>query len=360
MNILSLFRYYPTLTETFAHEEVKALIRRGVNVTIASMGPRDDGVPPNHLPDCPTIQVPRRPLRATMSRHTAGSRWLSGHQRSKDVARYRWLERSLPPTDRVHVHFAGGAAEWAHALFLDRGIPYTVTVHAVDLFKPKPSLNEVLGAAQTTLTVADHHVQHLADRGVRSQRLRCGPDLNYWQHHPLPPWPFQALFVGRNVPKKGLDVLLDAWRRASLDDAHLTVIADAPASTDPTVTVRGPQPASSVREAIRSSHLLVQPCRIAPDGDMDGVPLVLMEAMATGRPVLTTPISGIPELVDEEVGWLTEPDNAAALALQLQEIVRVPEEIHSRGGAGPARLRDRGFTLSAQVDGLQRAWGCDG
>jgi glycosyltransferase involved in cell wall biosynthesis len=99
---------------------------------------------------------------------------------------------------------------------------------------------------------------------------------------------------------------------------------------------------------------------MAPDGDMDGVPLVLMEAMATGRPVLTTPISGIPELVDEEVGWLTEPDNAAALALQLQEIVRAPDEIHSRGGAGPVRLRDRGFTLSAQVDGLQRAWGCDG
>jgi colanic acid/amylovoran biosynthesis glycosyltransferase len=360
MKVLSLFRYFPTLTETFAHQELGRLVKRGVDVTIASMGSRDDGAPSNPLPECPTIRIPRRPLRGILSKETPGSRWLGQHQRTKDVARYRWFQHSLPMTDRVHVHFAGEAAEWAYALFLDHGIPYTVTVHAVDLFKPRPSLPEVLLHAETTFTVADHHVTHLKELGISSKRLRCGPDLERWTPSPINDGPFTALFVGRNTPKKGLDVLLNAWRQANIEGGHLNIISDVPAVSDSSISIMGPRSHAQVQQAIRDTHLLVAPCQKAADGDMDGVPLVLMEALATGRPVLTTNISGIPELVDDQVGWLVEPGSPESLAKHLRKIVQVPDQIRDRGRAGPARLQDRGYTLSAQVDGLQRAWGCHG
>ena len=299
-------------------------------------------------------------MRGVLSKETPGSRWLSQHQRPKDVARYRWFQNALPPTDRIHIHFAGEAAEWAHALFIDHQIPYTVTVHAVDLFKPRPSLFEVLTHAETTFTVADHHVVYLKNLGIPSTRLRCGPDLSKWTPSHIHKGPFAALFVGRNTPKKGLDVLIKAWRNAKLQNSHLTVIANVPPVSDPDISIIGPRSHSQVQQAIRDTQLLVLPSRKAADGDMDGVPLVLMEALASGRPVLTSNISGIPELVDDKVGWLVEPNDTAALVQRLQEIAQRPEQIQERGQAGPTRLKDRGFTLSAQVDGLQHAWRCNG
>ncbi|MGB0640457.1 MAG: glycosyltransferase family 4 protein, partial [Myxococcota bacterium] len=320
---------------------------------------RDDGVDSNPLPDCPTIHIPRRPLRGIMAKETPGSRWLTQHQRPKDVARYRWLQRSLPITDRVHVHFAGEAAEWAYALFLDHGIPYTVTVHAVDLFKPRASVKEVLLHAETAFTVADHHVAYLKDLGIPSTRLRCGPDLTRWTPSPTNEGPFTALFVGRNKPKKGLEVLINAWRQTDHRDGHLTVISDAPPVDDSTISIIGPRSHAQVQQAIRDTQVVIAPCRKATDGDMDGVPLILMEALATGRPVLTTNISGIPELVDDQVGWITEPDNTDSLSHLIGEIAEATDQRRKRGEAGPNRLRERGYTLSAQVDGLQHAWGCD-
>jgi glycosyltransferase involved in cell wall biosynthesis len=104
-----------------------------------------------------------------------------------------------------------------------------------------------------------------------------------------------------------------------------------------------------------SASVLVLPCRRATSGDMDGVPMVLMEAMALGRPVVTTRLSGIPELVDEAVGWLVPPEDPAALVQALREATN-RDECARRGAHGPARLRERGFTLADQVEGVLSAW----
>jgi glycosyltransferase involved in cell wall biosynthesis len=102
--------------------------------------------------------------------------------------------------------------------------------------------------------------------------------------------------------------------------------------------------------------VLVLPCQRAPDGDLDGVPVALMEALAAGRPVITTPVSGIPELVDEEVGWLVPPGSAPALAEALCAAADPAERLR-RGAAGPARLHERSFTISAQVSSVLASWG---
>jgi len=166
-----------------------------------------------------------------------------------------------------------------------------------------------------------------------------------------------AAFIGRNVPKKGLDTLLEAWSRLHTPGATLSLVTDASLTTPPGVHVMGLQPPSAIPDLLAKAHVCVLPCRRADDGDMDGIPLVLMEAMALGRPVLTTPISGITELVDDEVGWLVPPEDPTALAAELEQIAGDLTAAGQKGRAGPHRLRERGYHLGAQVDGVIDSWG---
>ncbi len=354
MRVLYILRYYPTVSETFVYREIDALVARGVEVTIAALGARPDGRLQDEPPDAPVQMVPRRPLVGRLSKRTAGMTWLSRHQRPKDVQRLPWLSRLARKFDRVHVHFGGEAAELAHAVHLDTKAPYTVTVHAVDLFRPRPSLEEVLASAETVLAVADHHVRHLEVMGIPSERLRCGPDLGLWRVRPLPGPELRALFVARNVPKKGLATLLEVWPEMPAE-ARLEVISDHSGPVPEGVTVLGLQPPGTVRARMAGANLVVLPSRVAADGDQDGVPVVLMEALASGRPVIAGDVGGVSELVDDSVGWLVLPDDRDGL-LQALQAASDPSERQQRGRAGPRHLKERGFTLADQVGGLLRVW----
>ncbi len=358
MKVLALLRYFPTLSESFVYNELKSLEDLGINLLIARIGPRADGdlVPPHLLPRAPLLEAPRRPWSSPWRRLSPGERWLEGHQREKDVRRYRWLRERLPPLDRAHVHFAGEAAEWAYALQLDTGLPYSLVLHAVDIYCPRPSFAEVVAAASPALTIATANQTWLDRMGLQSQLLRCGPRLGTPQ--PWPAGPMRAIFAARDRPKKGLDTLLHAWAHPP-PQAMLEVIGpqprpSSPEAQHPQVQFKGPLSPEQVSHRISSSHLGVLPARLAPDGDRDGIPLFLMECLAAGRPVLSTPIGGIPELVDEEVGWLIAPDSPTELreALWSIDLLMAAE----RGKRGPERLLSRGFTLDQQVQGLLHAW----
>ncbi len=354
MRVGYLLRYYPALTETFVRSEIAGVVARGVDAWIGALGARDDGAPCDG-PDPAPVRRIGRPWHARLrGPGSAAARQLAAWQRPKDAARLVALRAAARGTDLLHAHFAGENAELAWALHAETGLPYTVTVHAVDLFKPRPSLGAVLGAAAAVLTVSAYNQALLAARGVESAVVRCGPPLGA----PLPPRDgpgLRLLFVGRDVPKKGLDTLLTAMESAP-DGVSLSVVgAPARAAALPRVRWCGPLPPAAVRAAIDAHDLLVLPCRRAPDGDQDGVPLALMEALARGRPVLTTPLSGIPELVDDAVGWLVPPDDPRALG-QAIAAAQDPAARRNRGAAGPAQLRARGFTLDAQVDGVLTAW----
>jgi glycosyltransferase involved in cell wall biosynthesis len=348
MKVLYVLRYYPTISETFVYREIEAVLRAGCEVTILALGRRADGRIQRQLPDVPVLRPPRWGLR----RSSEGSRWLALHQRPKDTRALSWMARRAESFDRIHVHFAGEAAEVAHALHLDVGIPYGVMVHAADLFRPRPSLEETLRAADVVLTVADHHVAALAARGVSARLVRCGPDLEWFRPLPIGTG---AVAIGRNVEKKGFADLLRVWPEV---DLSLTLVSDWTGPVPPRVRVTGLLPSLDVRDAIATASVLVLPCRRAASGDMDGVPMVLMEALAMGRPVVTTSLSGIPELVDHSVGWLVRPDDPAALVQALREATS-RDECARRGARGPARLRERRFTLEDQVAGVLSAWGMD-
>lgn len=342
---LYVLRYFPTLTETFVHDEIVALAQAGEAVSIAAFDAREPS---------------RRPAPARVHAQPHRWRWygwlgallveltLRGGIRAfamgipaRPALRVLWLSallRELGP-DRVHVHFGGEAALWTMLACARVGVPFTVTVHAVDLFKPHPRLADVLAAAARVVTISDYNRRLLLERHATVatvQRCRVAQAAESTRE------PGRLLFVGRNVPKKGLDTLLAAV--AGLPEGRsftLDVVSDAADPGIKGVRVHGLLSHAEVLALIARAAVLVLPCRQAADGDMDGIPVVLLEALAAGVAVITTPISGIPEVIDEAVGWLVPPDDVEALRGAIQAALDDPGEVARRGGEGRQRAPTR-------------------
>jgi glycosyltransferase involved in cell wall biosynthesis len=115
------------------------------------------------------------------------------------------------------------------------------------------------------------------------------------------------------------------------------------------VVLAGPRPQEEVARMMAQSSIFVLPSIIAADGQMEGIPVALMEAMATGRPVVTTSISGIPELVEDGVsGLLVPPGDPAALAAAIRKLLDDRENAAAMGLRGREKVR-REFTLETCV-----------
>jgi glycosyltransferase involved in cell wall biosynthesis len=353
-----LLRYWPTLSETFVAREIAELQARGVRVDVVALGRRSDGAWADRLPDLEVIRPPRAPLAASWwLRPGAHLGWLADQQSRRRAVRAAWVGRQarLRGWDRIHVHFAGEAAEWARVAAALAGIPYSVTVHAVDLFRPRPGLDAVLRDADVVATVSRaHQVWLKRNHGVEAVLVRCGVEpARFGQAPPRGAEPLRLVCVARDVPKKGLDDLVAALE--AVPDARLRLVSDAHRLAGPRVVVGSVSP-SRVPAVLSSAHAFVLPCRVAPDGDRDGLPVSVLEAMAAGLPVITTAVAGIPEVVDDSVGWLLEPGDPDALARVLRIVDAHPEACARRGRAGRARVLEWDLTVQAQARGLIEAW----
>jgi glycosyltransferase involved in cell wall biosynthesis len=175
--------------------------------------------------------------------------------------------------------------------------------------------------------------------------------------------------VGRLVPKKGFDVLANACgvlaeRGVSVEATIAGPEGEHAAEVrrivverglDDHVTLAGAMSQSELHSAYLASDVFCLPCRVLDNGDRDGIPNVLVEAMAAGLPVVTTPVSGIPELVrDGENGLLVPPDEPAALADALERLRRDPALAARLGSAGRETVRERfdGEMLARQLASL--------
>ena len=159
--------------------------------------------------------------------------------------------------------------------------------------------------------------------------------------------PGYLLFVGRLRIRKGVEVLLEALRELRLeipgavlriagDGEHRAALERAAAALGPAVAFLGTRDASQVRTLLRCAAALVVP------SIYEGMPLVVLEAMEAGVPVVASAVSGIPEVVvDGETGWLVPPEDPEALAHALEEVLTDPEEARRRGEAGRRRVAER-------------------
>ncbi|MCB9672254.1 MAG: glycosyltransferase family 4 protein [Alphaproteobacteria bacterium] len=307
MRVAYVLRYYPTLSETFVTREIHGLLARGVEVVVVSMGTRADAVLATDLPDVPVLACPRR-------------------------FRLARLLRRLPRVDRFHAHFDGEASALAMELAAAREVPFSVTVHAVDLFVPRPGIARRLRAARPVVTVCAHHRDWIArEYGVVAEVVRSTVDLPERTADPSRQPP-HVVAVARDVPKKDLARL----RRAAVG-VRLTEASDLPHP--------------DVLDLLRSAQLFALPCRVAPSGDRDGVPVAMLEAMAMGLPVVTRPVAGIPELVDSGVGWIAHDFERA-----LREALEDPVERARRGSRARERIATS-WSGPSPTGSLLEVWG---
>lgn len=358
MRLSYWLRYCPTLSETFVYREAQGLLDRGHDLSAVAIGPREAGakLPTWRLqypPDYAQVLAASARLLTTRGGRQARS-WLAEHQSAKQVAKALWAASSLREGEGIHCHFAGEAAEWAYAAKLALGVPYTLTVHAADLYKPRPSLGEVLRGAQGVLSVSAYQAELLAEYGVQAQVQACGVDPEQWPRARVDAGG-PLLFIGRDVPKKGLGTLIQALSQLP-EGPRLKVIG---VSTGPDLDGRvdylGPCTPERIRAEMVGCSLFTLPCEVAPDGDRDGLPVALMEAMASGLPVLSTDLPGLNELVDERVGWIAPAGDPSALAQNIRAALTQGAALHARGQAGRARIH-QDFTLAQQVDAVEALW----
>lgn len=363
MKLLYVLRYYPTLSETFVRAEVAELVARGHQVRIVALGHRSDGA---GVPALEGVEV-TRPAAGLWLVWWMGlvlfMPWVWGKQvhvrRWKDRARaveLGWRVRTWRP-DRVHVHFAGEAAEWACVMAEVARTPCSVTIHAVDLYKPRPSLGALLPRFDVVVTVSEANAGEILDRfGVRAHVIRCGVHPERWDvvRTSNANGSLSVMSVGRWTEKKGFDVLLEAVKRTP-DPIHLRLISEDPGSHSDVRVVTGSVPHQQLPEVLSEADVFVLACRVAKDGDRDGIPVALMEAMASGLPVITSRLPGLTELVDETVGWLVEPDDVSGLMRAL-DAARDAAKRERRGRAGKLRIVGGGWTVARQIDELVAAW----
>jgi len=243
----------------------------------------------------------------------------------------------------LHAHFAHGATTAVWIASMITGVPFSFTGHAKDIYatklNPAGLLRRKLLAAEFAVTCTEANRVHLdtVAPGAVVRRIYHGLNADFTALlAATDPTPrafgselLRMLTVGRLVPKKGIDLVVEALAivRGKGIDAELVVAGErgsegeriharvAELELTDCVQFLGPQTQLELFDLYRAAGVFCLPCRIVDDGDRDGIPNVLVEAMATGLPVVSTPVSGIPELVtDGENGLLVAPEDAIALA----------------------------------------------
>lgn len=242
--------------------------------------------------------------------------------------------------DHLHAHFAHVPTAIAMYGALAAGIPYSFTCHANDIFERPTALPQKVARSSFAACISEFNREYLKGLGCDPSRLevvRCGIDLReYPLRLPRPvSSPARVLAVGRLVEKKGFAYLIEAAHL--LQEAgvkvKVEVAGDGPLRHDlesdlsrlglgERVYLLGSQPQERVRELLTEADVFVLPCVVAADGDQDGIPVSLMEAMALGVPVLSTRVSGIPELIQHDLsGLLVDQRDARCLAESLARLL---------------------------------------
>lgn len=359
-------------TQTFVRREAAAVLERGMTVTALSLKrpvpTTDPPVPVAYLTlgsvawsvAGALVQHPRRFLAvvATVLRHSRMRN--RAPQLAAALTGIAWARRGLVGP-RAHAHFGWVATTAAWAACRWSGAELSVVLHAfelhtarlVDDFTPIP-----LRAAAAVGVVTERDRNLLRERwGIRADLVRMGVP-RAWLNYPIQtPEPGLVVSVGSLLEKKGHDVLLEAIARCPAD-VHLKIVGAGPLhrrlqeqrsrlGLEDRVELVGLMSPEEVRHLLQRASVSVLACLEAADGDRDGIPVALMEAMALGTPVVTTDVGGIHELVAGAGLIVPERDPeklAAAIEHAMQPSVRA---VLVRRGR--ARIAE-GWTIEAAAD----------
>ncbi len=391
---------WPRLSETFIAQELVALEDAGLRFDLWSLRhPTDAKTHPLHdrlraqlryLPEY--LHAEPRRVHAAMGAVCALPGFdAAAEAYARDLARddtanrrRRWgqacvLAHEAPDDlEGLYAHFLHTPASVARYAAILRGLPWSFSAHAKDIWtSPEWELREKLSEAShgaafgaTCTRFGAEHLQALADRRDRVDLVYHGLDLARFPEAPMREMrdaaaPLRMVSVGRLVEKKGFDTLIDAlallpegleWHWTHIGGGALDGEMRARAATRGVadrITWRGACDQPEVIRAMRAADLFVLPSRIAADGDRDGLPNVLMEAASQRLPMLSTPVSAIPEFITHEVHGLLSEDNPQAFATQMQRVAMDPTLGPRLAEAAHARLHAE-FTMQPGIAHLAR------
>lgn len=360
MKIGYVLKRYPRFSETFVVNEIIALERAGVSVEIFPLGPVQES---HFQADIARVRAPVRRVRDHFNNSmllwqllVESRRTLPGFRHHPEVAdphdadtvgQALVLARKarLHGIQHFHAHFGTQAATIARLAGAFAGIPYSFTAHAKDIYhqyEVPVGLDEKIRDAAFTVTVSDYNLNYLRKMhgatAHNSHRIYNGLDLDRFVYRPPATHSREIIAVGRLVEKKGFPTLIDAiaqLRNRGID-CHCTLVGDGPLrgqlagqiealGLNDWVTLAGPRPQDDVIALTRNARVMVAPSIISTGGDRDGLPTILVEAMALGTPCISTSVVGIPELVrHQESGLCVPPNNADALADAIIELLSDP------------------------------------
>lgn len=399
LKVAYILLYFPRLTETFVAEEIQAVRSLGIEVQIVSLlSAESEPVQPLSQELLPLTWYPPGLLGLALWRANFGFLRKSPRLYLSlllDLLRQPYSEnpfgllakrlaiflkavavaRHLEGRDvqLLHTHFAwlSGAAAWIIARLL--GMPFTVTVHAYEIYSTKNDLLRLVSQqANRVVAISDYNrlqVARMCSLPAEAISLvHCGVNLTGLQLDFPEQEKTQAenslriLSVGSLVSKKGHTYLIEACHllkergiafKCSMigggpDESALRNLIEARGLQNH-VELLGARPHPEIIHAYHEHDVFVLASVVAPNGDRDGIPVVLMEAGAIGLPLISTEVSGIPELVrHDQSGLLVPPEDPQALAEAIMRLAHDPK-MRSRLGDNARALVESEFSIASSA-----------
>ena len=371
-----LVKTYPKISETFILEELLGLERNGLQPHIFSIQQPTDAVchdanravraPVTYLPPTSVSNamqgvrahvalIVKEPWRYLQALVFVLRREEGGRTRAFFQAGYLANRLSRAGIRHLHAHFASEPAGVAELVSKLAGISYSISAHAKDIYLSSPaSLRRKMSGAWFTVTCTEYNRKHLAGIATPEAMVLCmyhGIDLERFKRGPAAARAAGApllLSVGRLREKKGFATLIEACRL--LRDAGKVVRCKIVGygeehdrlaglirlhGLNDAVQLAGKMTQDELIDLYRSASVFALPCQVASDGDRDGIPNVLLEAMAMELAVVSTSVSGIPEVIQNGInGLLVKPGDAAALATAIGSVLDDPALCSRLGEAG--------------------------
>lgn len=403
--VIYLVRSWPRLSQTFIVNEVVALERRGVEIVLFSMVRSDEDLVQPQVRDVRAqvryladetvrggvgahlsvlVTSPLRYARALLYalRHpelsegyatcsTMGCFRFAGHV-AAEVLR---LGRAGRAPIHLHAHFAHDPALVALLVRRLSGLTFTFTAHARDLYQiPAESYRTRAGEAAAVVTCCDANADYIdtigADGLAAVRVIHHGVELDQFRpqsRHAGPDHTPMLVSIGRMVEKKGFADLLHAlhelvttghsFRCRIYGDGplrgSLTQLRDSLGLTAQ-VEFPGEQDREGIIEALGEADVFLLTPIVTDDGDRDGIPNVLVEAMACGLPVVATSAGGVGELVQDGVnGYLTEPGNVQGIAKGVASLLASPD-VRSEMGGSARRTVEEGYDVNGAARQLEQ------
>jgi len=382
---------FPRYSETFIVNEILAHEAAGLDIEIFSLRPPND----THFQDslsrvrAPVCYLPLHPVKAPefwqaveAAAEVCPAVWTELHRAvgadPYDVYQALVLARevSIRGIDHLHAHFATSPASVARLGAFLAGIPYSFTAHAKDIFhesvRPEDLVRK-LSDARAVITVTDYNVEFLrrtyGSAAARVRRVYNGLDLARFPYRDPGERPPVIVAVGRLVEKKGFADLVAACALLAEwgIDFRCELIGAGPLEGDLAAAIdrerltkrfslAGPRPRSEIIERVSGGCVFAAPCVIGSDGNRDGLPTALLEAMALGTPCVSTHVTGIPEVIrDGETGLLVKPGAWADLAVALARLL-ADAELRVRLARAARHMIEREFDADRNGAELREAF----